>query len=341
MERDLRFPVGTMTQRFGKYEVVRRIGGGGYGAVYEALDPAIGRRVAIKTCAVQDEEARARFVQEARLAGNLHHRNLTTLYDFGSEGGLLYLVSEFLPGEDLDALLASGRSLSTRERVEILIGLAYGLGHAHDAGVVHRDVKPGNIRILPDGTVKIMDFGIAKFLYAERTLTRTGFTVGTSSYLSPEQVRGDPVDRRTDVYAFGVVAYELLSARKPFSGATQAEILDAIAREEPVALSEIAPRTPPDLVRAVERAMSKNPSDRYPSMDPIRRDLLGVRDRLLAEEGLAANPVPAFLSETALAQGSSGPPPSRFGSWIVVIAILATLAAACALLFWLGQSGHP
>src|SRR5215470_4791696 len=198
-----------MTDKFGKYEVVRQLASGGFGSVFEARDPVIERAVAIKTCHVQDEEVRARFLQEARLAGNLHHRNLTTIYDIGAEGDVLYLVCEFLPGEDLDAFIGR-RDQPLIEKVEILIGVAYGLAHAHDQGVIHRDIKPSNIRILPDRTVKIMDFGIAKSMYAERTLTRTGLTLGTTAYLAPEQVRGEPVDRRTDIFSFGVLAYELL-----------------------------------------------------------------------------------------------------------------------------------
>src|SRR5215472_8246658 len=250
-----------MTDKFGKYEVVRQLASGGFGSVYEARDPIIQRAVAIKTCHVPDPEVRERFLQEARLAGNLHHRNLTTIYDIGSEGSVLYLVCEFLPGEDLDKLVEH-QKLTLLERVEILIGIAYGLAHAHDAGVVHRDIKPGNIRILPDLAVKIMDFGIAKSMYAERTLTRAGLTLGTASYLSPEQVRGEPVDRRTDIFSFGVLAYELISSRRPFAGSSPAVIMDAIFRHQPPSLSE-EPGVTPGLAQLVERAMEKKPDDRY------------------------------------------------------------------------------
>jgi serine/threonine-protein kinase len=318
-----------MAEKFGKYEVVRKIGSGGYGEVYEARDPDIGRPVAIKTCAVGDEESRARFLQEARLAGNLHHRNLTTLYDFGSEGDLLYLVWEFLPGEDLETINQRGRPLTLRERVEILIGITYGLGHAHDAGIVHRDVKPGNIRILPDGTVKIMDFGIAKFLYADRSLTRKGFTLGTSSYLAPEQVRGDPIDRRADVFSFGVLAYEFLSGRKPFEGKSRAAILDAVASSPAAPLAEVAPDLPSRLAQLVERCLRKDPEERYASMEPVRRELLAVRQEMLGAESAAAG-------EHASDSGPAAPaPPGRVKLWVVWASLLAGLAAACALLIWL------
>src|SRR5215813_12141068 len=269
-----------MTQRFGKYEVIRKIGGGGFGEVYEARDPVIKRSVAIKTCQVDDPEVRTRFAQEAELAGKLHHRNLTTIHDFGSEGSVLYLVCEFLPGEDLDKIIERGDELTLRQKIEILIGIAYGLGHAHDAGIVHRDVKPANVRILPDATVKIMDFGAAKSLYAERELTRTGMTLGTSAYLAPEQVRGEAVDRRTDIYAFGVLAYELLTGRRPFSRPTQAALLDAIVKEEPSPLAEGPQGIPPRLATIIGQTMRKSQSQRPPSLDSVRRELAVVRDEL-------------------------------------------------------------
>ncbi len=318
-----------MSEKFGKYEVVRKIGSGGYGTVYEGRDPAIGRPVAIKTCAIQDAEARARFLQEARLAGKLSHRNLTTLYDSGTQGDLLYLVWEFLPGEDLQTVLDRGRPLTVRERVELLIGISYGLGHAHNAGIVHRDVKPGNIRVLADGTVKIMDFGVAKDLYAERTLTRKGFTLGTSSYLAPEQVRGEPVDRRTDVFSFGVVAYELLAWRKPFEGRNQAAILEAIAGVDPPPLAEVAQGLPPRLTELVDRCLRKDPAQRHASMEPIRRELLAVREELLGGQTPQPRATPAGSPGAAL------PAARRERSWIVWVSLLLALAAACGLVIWL------
>lgn len=325
-----------MTEKMGKYEIIRRIGSGGFGSVYEARDPVIKRTVAIKTCQVQDQEIRTRFAREAELAGSLHHRNLMTIHDFGADGSTLYLVCEFLPGEDLNSIIERGKPLPLPETVEILIGIAYGLAHAHNAGVVHRDVKPSNIRLLPDGTVKIMDFGVAKSMYAERQLTRTGFTVGTSAYLAPEQIRGKAVDRRTDIFAFGVLAYELLCLRRPFAGASQAEILDAIAGREPRPLAAAAPGTPPPLVRLVERAMRKDPGDRYPAMDPILRELIAIRGEL----GAAGRPAPPGhsvpLDDVTLKRPSAAHI-SRATSpvWIIAAALLLTLAVACALLFWL------
>ena len=324
-----------MTEKFGKYEVVRKIESGGFGAVYEARDPAIQRTVAIKTCLVSDPEVRSRFAQEAQLAGGLQHRNLTTIYDFGSEGSALYLVSEFLPGEDLDKIIARGGSLTLRQKIEILIGIAYGLAHAHDAGIVHRDVKPGNVRILPDGTVKIMDFGVAKALYAERELTRTGMTLGTSAYLAPEQVRGEPVDRRTDIFAFGVLAYELLSSKRPFWGSNQAAILEAIAKREPPPLAVSAPGLPASLTALVERTLRKDPVQRPSSLEPIRKELIEIRDQLLTAEQPPT--VPPDFPMVAGSSGAATPSSRRLSIWIAAAALLLLGA----LLLWLSLSqGH-
>lgn len=320
-----------MTEKFGKYVVLRQIGSGGFGSVFEARDPIIERAVAIKTCHVQDEEVRARFLQEARLAGNLHHRNLTTIYDIGAEGEVLYLVCEFLPGEDLDAFIER-KDLALVEKVEILIGVAYGLAHAHNQGVIHRDIKPSNIRILPDQAVKIMDFGIAKSMYAERTLTRAGRTLGTAAYLAPEQIRGEPVDRRTDVFSFGVLAYELLSSRKPFAGANPAALLESIARKQAPSLVEASPDVPGPLAQIVEKAMRNSPADRYPSMDPIRRDLIAVREELLGSA-----PVPAASAgerEMLPESGGERLPSSPRRNWPVWMAILLALGIAGAFLLW-------
>src|SRR5262245_14452647 len=265
-----------MLEKIGKYEVSEQIGVGGFGAVYRGRDPFIKRTVAIKTCQVNDDEIKHRFFREAELAGNLHHRNITTIYDFGVENGIPYIVQEFLTGEDLDKKIKRGEAIPVARKVEILVGIAEGLGYAHSASIIHRDVKPANVRILDDGAVKVMDFGIAKSLQSESNLTQTGITLGTSAYLAPEQIRGEAIDRRTDVFAMGVLAYELVAYRKPFRGEHLSTILYKILNESPEPLESLAPEAPPGLVAVVNRALAKNPADRYPSMDDLRRDLQAI-----------------------------------------------------------------
>ena len=265
-----------MIEKIGKYEIAEQIGVGGFGAVYRGRDPFIKRTVAVKTCQVNDEEIKSRFFREAELAGNLHHKNITTIYDFGVENGIPYIVQEFLTGEDLDKQIKRGEPMPLDRKVEILMALAEGLEYAHNASIIHRDIKPANVRLLENGTVKIMDFGIAKSLESESNLTQTGITLGTSAYLAPEQIRGEPVDRRTDIFAYGILAYELLTYRKPFRGEHLSTVLYKILNETPEPIPSLAPEVPASLAAIVSRAIEKDMAKRFPSMDAIHRELLGV-----------------------------------------------------------------
>jgi len=274
-----------MLEKIGKYEVSEQIGVGGFGAVYRGRDPFIKRTVAIKTCQVNDDEIKHRFFREAELAGNLHHRHITTIYDFGVENGIPYIVQEFLTGEDLDKKIKRGDPIPMSRKVEIIMAIADGLGYAHTASIVHRDVKPANVRVLDDGTVKVMDFGIAKSLQTESNLTQTGITLGTSAYLAPEQIRGEAIDGRTDIFALGVLAYELLSYRKPFRGEHLSTVLYKILNETPEPIDSLVQDAPPALIATVNRAMAKVPSDRYPTMEAFRKDLHAIHRDLVGGSG--------------------------------------------------------
>jgi serine/threonine-protein kinase len=293
--------------KIGKYEISEQIGTGGFGAVFKGRDPFIKRTVAVKTCQLNDEEIKSRFFREAELAGNLHHRNITTIYDFGVENDTPYIVQEFLSGEDLDKIIKRGETVPLPRKVEILISIAEGLHFAHENHVIHRDIKPANIRILENGNVKIMDFGIAKSLQSESSLTQTGITLGTSAYLAPEQIRGETLDRRTDVFAVGVLAYELLAYQKPFRGEHLSTILYRILNEAPEPLQTLSPDVPPALAAIVSRAMEKDIQKRYASMEAMRRDLIAVHRQLMGRSGgfatssipqAAAHPVPFDPDET-------------------------------------------
>jgi serine/threonine protein kinase len=274
-----------LPEKIGKYEVTGKIGSGGFGAVYSGRDPYIKRTVAIKTCQLNDEEIKSRFFREAELAGNLHHRHITTIYDFGVEDGIPYIVQEFLSGEDLDKKVKRAEPLPILRKVEILVAIADGLAYAHAAGIIHRDIKPANVRILEDGSVKIMDFGIAKSLQTESNLTQTGITLGTSAYLAPEQIRGEPVDRRTDIFSLGILAYELLTFRKPFRGEHLSTVLYKILNETPEPIEMLSPDAPPALVASVNRAMEKQRENRYASMEALKQDLLNVQRELAGSSG--------------------------------------------------------
>jgi len=288
-----------MLEKIGKYEVAEQIGVGGFGAVYRGRDPFIKRTVAIKTCSIDDEEIKSRFFREAELAGNLHHRHITTIYDFGVENGIPYIVQEFLTGEDLDKKIKRGEAMPVVRKVEILMSIAEGLHYAHEAQIIHRDIKPGNVRVLDDGTVKLMDFGIAKSLVSDSHLTQTGITLGTSAYLAPEQIRGEGVDRRTDIFALGVLSYELLTYRKPFRGEHLSTVLYRILNEQPEPLESIAPDVPPALAAVVRRAMEKSADKRYPSMQEMLRDLHALYKELTG----------ASARYSTIAKMTSAPPP--------------------------------
>ncbi|HKA38029.1 MAG TPA: serine/threonine-protein kinase, partial [Thermoanaerobaculia bacterium] len=276
-------------RKIGKYEILEKIASGGFGTVYKAWDPMIKRAVALKTCELPDAVMRARVFREAQLAGGLQHPNITTVFEFGVDGIVPFLAQELLSGEDLDKAIARGAPATIEEKVRVLIAVASALECAHAAGIVHRDVKPPNVRILDTGTVKIMDFGIAKSLDSTTSsLTRDGMAIGSTSYMSPEQIVGDPVDFRTDLFSLGVVAYELVTGKKPFAHTKLFLLLEQIVKTEPVPVLVAAPGTPPRLAALIERAMAKKPEERFASAAEFKAELEAV----LAEPAAKALPAP-------------------------------------------------
>ena len=285
-------------QRFGKYEVIEQIGVGGFGEVFKAFDPDIKRNLAIKTCTSRDQTVRDRFYQEAKIAGNLDHPNITTVYDFGVEGEVPYLAQELLTGDDLDRLIARDEQIPLARKLGYLRQIASGLEFAHSRGVVHRDVKPANIHVLKRGSVKILDFGIARLMNEDLGLTKTGTTVGTAAYLAPEQVQGEEIDQRTDIFSFGVVAYELLSTQKPFRGETFTSVIYKILSTDPEPLRDRVPECPKNVAAVIARCLEKDPEDRFSSCSEILSEL-PTEDELasatmdLAERAVTAPPAPA------------------------------------------------
>ena len=301
-------------EQIGKYAIVGQIGTGGFGVVYEGRDPFLKRRVAIKTCTSEESDIRDRFFREAEIAGNLHHHNIVTVHDFGIQDGVPFLVQEYLTGEDLDRLVARREALRAGQRVDILVQAARGLDYAHQHGVIHRDVKPANIRLTADGTVKIMDFGIAKLSNVASHLTRTGMTLGTAAYLPPEQIRGTAVDHRADVFSFGVTAYELLTYKRPFTGKTISALFWELLQRDPEPLGNHWPGCPPALQEVVLRCLAKDPAKRYSGFGELIPDL----ERVLADlqrPGRGEEPTmtqlpaqPGKLTPTAAAPTPPAPP---------------------------------
>jgi serine/threonine-protein kinase len=274
----------------GKYEVVEKIGEGGFGTIFKGFDPHIRRFVAIKTCSSEEQEIRNRFFHEAQIAGNLQHRHIVTVYEFGVQDGVPYLVQEYLSGEDLDRKIKRKEVIPLAEKLLYLIQVARGLEYAHSKNVVHRDIKPANVRILEDGTAKIMDFGIAKLTTQDTGLTQTGTALGTAAYLAPEQISGQPIGPATDIFSWGVTAWELLSFKRPFSGEQIPNVLFQILKEQPTPLRDAAPDVPAEIEAVIDRCLEKKPERRYASCSELLRDLdraIQAR-RALAQSGLAS-----------------------------------------------------
>jgi len=273
-----------VSEKIGKYEIEEKIGVGGFGVVYKGRDPYIKRPVAIKTCQVEEEEIRKRFFREAELAGNLKHPNITTIYDFGIQDNTPYIVLEFLTGEDLDKKIKRGDYFKLEEKLRVLIEVCKGLHYAHENNIIHRDIKPANIRIQDDGSIKIMDFGIAKSTHIESHLTQTGMTLGTAAYLAPEQIKGEPLDRRTDIFSFGVLMYEFFTYKKPFQGEIITNIIYNILNVDPPKISSQITDFPPELEKVVFKCLEKDKNKRYPSIQKVQQDLEAIYQKLTKSE---------------------------------------------------------
>lgn len=261
-------------QKIGRYEIKKRLGGGGFGDVYWGHDPTIPRDVAIK-CLRQPEDAELLrlFRNEAAAAGRLVHENVVVLHDFGEVEGTPYLVMELLDGEDLGDILARGERPALHESLELMRQVAVGLQFAHENGIVHRDVKPSNIRRLANGKIKLLDFGIARVSRASTGWsTKTGAVVGTLRYMSPEQLSGERVDSRTDIFSYGVVYYELLTGKHPFDGPTQPALIYNIVNKQPPPINEIARNLPSALDPLIERLLAKDRQLRYQSLEEFLID---------------------------------------------------------------------
>jgi len=255
--------------RIGRYKIVRELGRGAMGVVYHAIDPNIGRSVAIKTIQLsavrQPEEQnrlRERLFREARSAGILSHPGIVTIYDVEQQGDLAYIAMEYVDGPTLDQMLAGAQPISGQQMFSILGQTAVALDYAHQKGIVHRDIKPANIMLTGDGTAKITDFGIAK-ITASESFTMTGSIVGTPHYMSPEQVQGQPVDGRSDQFSLAVIAFEMLTGEKPYTGEHLTTVVYKIVAEEPAAPLRLNPTLGGAMDAAVRKALSKKPDQRY------------------------------------------------------------------------------
>jgi serine/threonine protein kinase len=284
-------------EKIGRYEIVGQLGKGAMGVVYRAMDPTIGRTVALKTMRLDvqgpdSSEMLARFRNEARLAGVLNHPNIVTIYDAGEINGLFYMAMEYIEGKTLYQLMLQEHALPMETVLDLSRQICAGLDAASTQRVVHRDIKPANIMILPSGTVKITDFGIAK---AGGSMTSTGEVLGTPNYMSPEQVKGKPLDGRSDLFSFGVILYEMITGEKPFAGDNITTIIYKIVNEDPIPPRELNPEVHPGLNRVILKALAKTPQERY----QMGADLLQALENYenLPEEEEPPKPIPAGVFE--------------------------------------------
>jgi len=256
----------------GRYQIKGVLGKGAMGLVYDGLDPGLNRRVAIKTILVKqlDEEmARMyskRFEREVRAVARLNHRNIVQVYDFGSEGDVAYIVMEYINGKELKDSFDAGQRFDIKTTFRLMTELLDALELAHDAGIIHRDIKPANVMIDHEGHAKLTDFGVARVVDpdgAPGEATQTGAVVGTPAYMSPEQVQGEPIDRRTDIFSAGIIFYQFLTGQKPFEG-SQWALAKKIIQDDPVRPSKLV-QVPPEIDRVIARALAKKPEDRYQS----------------------------------------------------------------------------
>ncbi|HXQ60587.1 MAG TPA: Stk1 family PASTA domain-containing Ser/Thr kinase [Acidimicrobiales bacterium] len=333
----------------GRYELSHLVARGGMAEVYRAHDRLLDRPVALKILFPELSVDRAfveRFRREAQAAANLSHPNIVPVFDWGEDGGTYFIVMEFIDGRALSSILRGAGPMHPDRAAEIASDVAIALAYAHRHGVVHRDVKPGNVLITEDGIVKVTDFGIARAINTEESLTQTGAVMGTATYFSPEQAEGMGVDARSDIYSLGVVLFEMVSGRPPFLGDTPVAVASKHVREIPPTPREINPAVPPDLEAIILKCLAKAPEYRYATGDDLRTDLLRFREGRAV--GAVAPPTTSMGTTQAMAFGGTQtlhqiagreaeePERSRTGLYAGILLVL--LVALAVVVVFLGQS---
>jgi beta-lactam-binding protein with PASTA domain/tRNA A-37 threonylcarbamoyl transferase component Bud32 len=333
----------------GRYRVERELGRGGMAKVYKGEDTVLGRTVAIKVLAPQfadDPNFVTRFRREAQAAARISNQTIVSVFDTGSDDGVHFIVMEYVEGRTLAEYLSGGGRIMPERSIDIAIEVCRALEAAHAQGVIHRDIKPGNIMLDSRGEVKVTDFGIARVVSTAETVAQTAAILGTASYLSPEQAQGQPVDARTDLYSLGCVLFEMLTGRAPFQGDSPVAVASKHVLEQPVPPSKLNRDVSPDLDAVVLRALAKNPANRYQSAEEFRADLERVRRGLPVE---ATPLLPAAVgttqvihrdasARTAVLPPTGEPGTGRSNWWIPVLVTVLILGLLALVLYLLAQS---
>ena len=320
----------------GRYRVERELGRGGMAKVFQGVDTVLGRQVAIKILAprfADDESFVQRFRREAQAAARLSNPNVVSVFDTGADDGVHFIVMEYVEGRTLADYLADGGRIMPDRAIEISESVCNALSAAHAQGVIHRDIKPGNIMLTPQGQVKVADFGIARMTTTAETVAQTAAVLGTASYLSPEQAQGQPVDARSDLYSLGCVAFEMVTGRPPFIGDSPVTVASKQVLEQPVPPSRLNPDVTPDLDAVILRALAKNPANRYQSAEELRADLDRARRGLPVE----ATPLlaPTAASTQVLPAPVVPPPPERKSRWWIPVLVAAGILIALGVVLWM------
>jgi len=338
----------------GRYELSHLVARGGMAEVYRARDQLLDRPVALKVLFPElsvDRSFVERFRREAQAAANLSHPNIVPVFDWGEDSGTYFIVMEFVDGRALSSILRTAGPLHPDRAAEIAADVAGALAYAHRHGVVHRDVKPGNVLITEEGTIKVTDFGIARAVNTEESLTQTGAVMGTATYFSPEQAEGMGVDSRSDIYSLGVVLFEMVTGRPPFLGDTPVAVASKHVREHPPTPREVNPGVPPDLEAIILKCLAKSPDHRYATGDDLRVDLLRFREGRAVEAGVhqtGQHPAVGTTQSIRAMGGTQALPaigsddheverqPSRTRLYATILALL--LVALAVVIIFLGNS---
>ena len=317
------------------YKILERLGAGGMGVVYKAEDTKLNRLVALKFLppyALDNDEDRLRFTNEAQAAAALDHPNICTIHEISGAEGHQFIAMAFVDGQSLRDRISAG-PMPFGEIVDIAAQIAAGLAAAHAHGIIHRDIKPANIVIGKNGVVKIVDFGLAKSSISKK-VTRTGTTIGTAAYMSPEQAKGSTVDFRTDIWSLGAILYEMIAGQPPFSGEHEAVVIYSILNESPRPITELRPQVPPDLVNVLDHALARDPDQRYSNALEMHHDLMAVLSGPSSgPTGYSGARVPVYASQRTPLPSAPAPKRSRVGMYAGIIGAVAVIAVLAGWFF--------